>query len=163
MARKTGCFRTGEITELRAVEALLAADSTTLTDANIDPDAAIDCSGLDTVLLGVTVTGAPTATITVEALLYDENAADGERWRRLLLGAAPGVTLGALANETTGALGVAANAISFAELRVFGHSKVFFRASAVANPAGSTAWKIIGMPGRIRGDRRMNLKASAIS
>lgn len=161
MARKTGGFWTGLITELRAVTALLAADNTTLTDANIPPASAIDCSGLDTVLIGVEVTGAPTATITVEALFYDAEAADGARWRRLLLGAPPGVTLAALANETSGALGVAANAINLVELRVFGHSKVFFRVSAVANPAGSTAWKIIGMPGKVRGDRALSRKLPA--
>jgi len=156
MARKTGCLRTGETTELRAIAGIIAADSATLTDANIPPASGIDCSGLETVLVGVEIAVPGTGTMTIEALFYDADQADGARWSRYLLGAAPGVTLGALAGETTGAL---ANGSQYAELRVFGHSKVFFRITAVANSGGTTSSKILGRPGRVRGDRRLNLAA----
>lgn len=161
MARKTGGLWTGEVAELRSIAGVIAADSTTLTDANIPPAQAIDCSGLDTVLVAVEIAAGTNPTATIEALLYDENAADGSRWKRMLLGAAPGVTATSLANETTGALAYTTNALNFAELRVFGHSKVFFRVSAVTNATSTTSMKILGIPGRVRGDRMLNRKASA--
>ncbi len=153
MARKSGALYVGETTILRAATAVIAADSATLTDANIAPSSAVDCSGYDTILLGVEITGGSSPTMTLEALFYDPNAADGSRWSRILLGAAPGVTLGSLAAETTPAL---ASNSQFAELRVFGHSKVFPRITAVTNSGSTTAWAILGRPGRIRGDRSLN-------
>lgn len=147
-------LRTGEITVVRQATAVIAADNPTLTDANILPADGVNCAGLDTVLVGVDITGGASPGMTIEALIYDENAADGSRWKRLLLGAAPGVTLAALANETTGSL-VPGN---LAELRVFGASKVYFRITAVANAGGTTAWKIFAMPGKVRGDRALNKK-----
>jgi hypothetical protein len=90
--------------------------------------------------------------MTVEALFRDGEAPDGARWKRLLLGAPPGVTLAALANETTGSL----TGGSFVELRVFGAKQVFLRISAVANATSTTAWKILGMPGRTRDFRNYN-------
>lgn len=156
MARKTGCLRTGETTELRAIAGAIAADSAILTDANLPPANGIDCSGYETILVGVEIAIPGTATMTMEALFYDGDQLDGARWSRLLLGAAPGVTLGALAAETTGAL---ANGAQFAELRVFGHPKVFLRITAITNAGGTTSSKILGRPGRVRGDRRLNLSS----
>lgn len=156
MARKTGCLRTGETTELRAIAGAIAVDNPTLSDANIPPASGIDCSGYETILVGVEIATPGTATMTLEALFYDADQLDGARWSRLLLGAAPGVTLGALAGETTGAL---ANGSQFAELRVFGHAKVFLRVAAVANSGGTASAKILGRPGRVRGDRRLNLSS----
>ncbi|HNX51734.1 MAG TPA: hypothetical protein PKL08_16315 [Thermoanaerobaculaceae bacterium] len=152
MARKTG-LRTGEVTVVREATALLAADSAVLTDANIPPSGIVDCSGYDTVLVGVDIFGGASPTMTVEALFYDPEAADGGRWKRLLLGSSPGVTPGAAANETTGALAPNANMV---ELRVFGSRQVFFRISAVANPGSTTGWKILAMPGKVRGDRALS-------
>lgn len=163
MARKTNALFTGEVTELRSISGAIAADSATLTDANIPPASAISCEGLDTVLIAVEVTGGTNPTATIEALFYDENADDGSRWRRMLFGAPPGVTATALANETTGALAYTTNALNFAELRVMGHSKVFFRVSAVTNSGSTTAMKILGMPGRVRGDRALNRKAFSVA
>ena len=155
MARKSG-LRTGEITILRELAAgVIAIDNATLLDANIPPASAIDCSGLDTVLVGVEIDGGANPTMTVEALFRDAEAADGSRWRRMMLGAPPGVTLAALANETTGALAFTANALQLVELRVFGHRQVFFRVSAVGSTAGTTGARILGMPGRVRGDRQL--------
>lgn len=156
MARKSGALYARETSVLRTIAGVIAADNATLTDANIPPASGIDCSGFDTVLIGVEITGGSSPTMTVEALFYDPDAADGSRWSRYLLGAPPGVTLAALAAETTGAL--PSNG-QFVELRVFGHSKVFFRVTAVTNSGSTTAAKILGRPGRVRGDRRLNLSA----
>ena len=154
MARKTGALSTGETTQLRSISGVIAADSATLTDANIPPASGIDCTGLDTVMIGVEITGGSSPSMTIEALFYDADAADGSRWSRYLLGSAPGVTAAALAAETTGTL---LSNSQFAELRVFGHPKVFFRVTAVANSASTTASKILGRPGQWRGDRKLTL------
>lgn len=157
MARKSGGLFSGEVSILRELPAgVIAADSTTLSDANFPPANGIDCSGLDTIFVGVEIDGGTNPTLTVEALFYDASAADGSRWRRILLGAAPGVTLGSLANETSGALAFTTNALQFVELRVFGHSKVFFRATNAGSATSTTGGRILGFPGRVRGDRRLN-------
>ena len=151
MARKNGLI-TGEVTVLRSAEAVIAADSATLNDTNIPPAQAIDCTGQDTILVGVEITGGSSPTMTIEALFYDENAADGSRWKRVLLGARDGVTLASLAAEDSGAL----DGTSFVEMRVFGAKKVFLRVKAVTNAGSTTAWKILGMPGRVRNFRQFN-------
>lgn len=150
MPRKQKVLFTGEVTELRSGAGAIAADSATLSDANFPPAEAIDCTGYDSILVGVDVDGGASPTMTIEALVRDENAADGARWKRLLLGAAPGVTLAALANETTGALAPG----NLAELRVFGAKQVFLRATAVANSGGTTGWRILGIPGKTRPEFR---------
>jgi hypothetical protein len=153
MSRSSGALRTGETVIARSATAVIAADNSTLTDANIPAAEAIDCTGLDTILVGVEITAGTNPTMTIEALLRDADAADGSRWGRYLLGAAPGVTLGALASETTGAL---ASNTQWAELRVFGHPAVFLRITAVTNSGSTTAWKILARPGAVRGDRKLN-------
>lgn len=160
MARKSGGLWTGETTVARSASGgVIAADSATLTDANIPPAQALDCAGYDTVLVGVEVTVPGTSTMTVEALFYDPDAADGSRWSRHLLGAPPGVTaVAAPAAETTGAL--PGTGASYAELRVNGHSKVFLRVTAVANSGATTGYKILARPGAVRGDRAINKKAA---
>lgn len=152
MPRKLGLNST-EIAILRQATAVIAADNSTLTDANIPLAQAMDCSGYDTIFVGVEITGGASPSMTIEALFRDVDAPDGSRWKRLLLGAPPGVTPGAAANETTAAL----DGTSFYELRVFGAKSVFLRVTAVANAAGTTAWKILGMPGRTRGHRSLTL------
>jgi hypothetical protein len=150
MSRNSGLLLTGQTTIARSATAVIAADSGTLTDANIPPAQGLDCSGYDTIMVGVEITAGSSPTMTIEALFRDADAADGSRWGRYLLGAAPGVTLASLAGETTGAL---ASNTQFAELRVFGHPLVFLRISAVANATNTTAWKVLVRPGRVRGDR----------
>lgn len=154
MARVSGALIVGQTTIVRSASAVIAADSATLTDANIPPAQALDCSGYDTILVGVEITAGSSPTMTIEALFRDADAADGSRWARYLLGAAPGVTLASLAAETTGAL---APNIQWVELRVFGHPLVFLRITAVANSGSTTAWKILARPGRVRGDRPIQL------
>lgn len=153
MARKTGQLRTGETTVVRSASAIIAADSATLTDANFPVAQALDCTGFDTILVGVEITAGTNPSMTLEALFRDADAADGSRWGRMLLGAAPGVTATALANETTAAL---ASNVAWCELRVFGHPSVMLRITAVANAASTTAWKILARPGQVRGDIRPN-------
>lgn len=157
MARKTGCLRTGETTIARSAASILVADAAAGTDAATPPAQALDCSGFDTIFVGLEVTVPGTSTSTVEPYFYDPDAPDGSRWSKALLGAAPGVTLGALAAEVTPAL--PGTGASYAELRVNGHSKVFLRLATVANAVGTTAWKILVRPGKIRGDRSINRKA----
>jgi hypothetical protein len=164
MARKTGGLWTGETTIIRSVAAVLAIDSATLSDVNYPAVAgkltgAINCEGYDTVFVGMEVTVPGTSTAIIEALFYDPDGATDQKLSRLLLGAAPGVTLAALAAEVTPAL--PGTETQFCELRVFGHPQVFFRITTVANTTNTTAYKILARPGRIRGDRRMNMSASA--
>lgn len=134
----------------RETSGVIAADNSTLTDANIDPTLAIDCGGWDTILVSLEITGGTNPGATFEALFRDAEAPNGERWKRILLGAAPGVTLTALAAPTTGAL-VAGQA---AELRVFGHPLVFLRVTAVANATSTTAMKILVRGGTPRAPTR---------
>jgi len=147
MPRNTG-LRSGEITVARSLAALIAIDSATLTDANIPLAQAIDCQGLDSILVGVEITAGTNPTMTIEALFRDENAADGFRWKRVLHGPREGETAAAAAALDTGAL----DGTSLRELLVYGHM-VFLRISAVANSTSTTAWKILVLPGRVR-DRR---------
>lgn len=151
MARATGLVegaqRLTSFTIARSASALIAADSSTLTDANIPLASAIDCSGYDTILVGAEITGGTNPTMTVEPLFRDSEAADGSRWKRIQLGAPPGVTATALATQNTGAL---AQISDFVEIRVFGHPSVFLRISAVANAASTTAWQILVRPGAVR-------------
>lgn len=146
MARKSGLLYTGEITVIRSATAIIAADSATLTDANIPAAGAIDCTGFDSIFLGIEVTAGTNPTMTLELLFRDAEAADGARWKRFLLGARDGVTLGALAAETSGAL----DGASLVEMRCFGHALVYPRITAVTNSGSTTAWKILALPGKTR-------------
>lgn len=144
-------LRPGVLAVARSASAVIAADNATLTDVNIPVAQAIDCSQFDTIFVGAEITAGTNPTITVEALIRDEDAPDGSRWKRLQLGARPGVTLAALANETTGALGSNSDLV---ELRVFGANQVFLRITAVANAGSTTAWKILAMGGQPRNGAR---------
>jgi hypothetical protein len=72
----------------------IAADSATLTDANYPPAAdatnggTVSCRGLRTIWLGAArADGTALAggtSIEVEALVRDSEAADGQRWKRML-------------------------------------------------------------------------------
>jgi hypothetical protein len=110
----------------------VAADSATLTDANISPTVssttggAIAYRGLDTVLLAVEFTGGTNPTCTVDLLLRDEDAADGSRWHK----------------STT--IGLDSN---FAEAWVYGSTMFPRLASVTGSPTGVT---ILVKPGRYR-------------
>jgi len=126
----------------------IAADNTTLSDANIPPASGVDCYLYDTVFIGVEITGGSSPTMTIEPLFRDStDAADGARWFRVVCGATDGVTPASAANLTTGAL---ASNVNFAEIKVFGSRNVFFRVTAVANATNTTAWKILVFPGKVR-------------
>lgn len=161
MARKSGQLRTGETTVARAnaAQAPIAIDSATLSDANYPAISGVltgglDCSGFDTIFVGVEVTVPGTSTMTLEPLFFDPDGAVDQKLSRLMLGAAPGVTATALANEVTSALpGLESQ---YAELRVYGHPQVFLRIQAVGNTTNTTGWKILVRPGRVRGDRALN-------
>lgn len=166
MARKTGALRTGETTVARAAGSsagaapgVIAIDNATLSDVNYPAVAnkitgGLDCTGFDTIFVGVEVAVPGTSTMTVEPLFYDPDAPADNHLSRLLLGAAPGVTPGALASEDTGALPGLNN--TWVELRVFGHRQVFLRVKTVANTGGTTGYNILVRPGRVRGDVAIN-------
>lgn len=149
MARPTG-LQPGRFGIARSATALIVADNATLTDANIPPAQGINCHGLDSIFVTCDITGGASPTLTVEPLFYDIDAADGSRWRRLSLGALPGVTAAAVAIQTPVALTPLTTAVEF---QTFGHTNVFLRITAVANPGSTTAWSILVMPGRIRDGR----------
>lgn len=144
MARPLGLNTNGQIGTVRSATALLAADSATLTDANIDPTLGFSCVGLESIFVGCEITGGSSPTMTIEPLFRDADAADGARWKRLLVGAPAGVTLTAAAVQATPAM---APDVQLYELRVYGWSLVYLRITAVANPTSTTAWKILAMPG----------------
>lgn len=131
----------------RSTTGVIAADSATLLDANIDPTIALNCFGYDTIFVGVTIVAGSSPTATIEPLFRDADAADGARWKRRLVGAAPGVTLGAAASQTTGALASDSDCV---EIRVFGEPSVFLRISAVTNSGSTTGLSILVRPGQVR-------------
>lgn len=137
----------GKVAAVRATSAVIAADSATLTDANIPPASALDCTGYDTIFVSCDITAGSSPTLTVEPLFRDADAADGSRWRRLRVGVPEGVTLASAAIQSTGAMAPQADMV---EIKVFGHRQVFLRVSAVANAGSTTAWSILVMPGRRR-------------
>jgi hypothetical protein len=146
--RKTA-FASGRTFVTRSVTGAIAAESSTLSDANYDPTTGLDCFGYDTIFVGVEITAGTNPTITIEPLFRDSSdAPDNTRWFRVKCGVTEGVTPASIANLTTGAL---ATNSDFVELKVFGCRKVFLRASAVTNATSTTAWKVLVMPGKLRG------------
>jgi hypothetical protein len=145
MARPGGLSAT-QLSAVRTVAGVIAADSSTLTDANIPPASALDCRGFKTVWLGVEIAGGVSPTATLEVLVRDADAADGSRWKKLLVGSAPGVTLAAAASQKTSAL----DGTSLVEVRVDGRSAVFFRIDVVTNPGSTTSITILAMGGEPR-------------
>lgn len=146
MARPTG-LHPSRVAVARTKSGVIAIDSATLTDANIDPDEAFDCRGYQTVWVGVEIAGGTSPTATIEALVRDEDAADGARWKRLLVGSPDGVTLASAASAKTSAL----DGTALYELRVDGRL-VFFRVDAVTNSSSTTSLSILVMPGKPRAD-----------
>jgi hypothetical protein len=131
-----GLLYFGTWTRARLKSVVLAADSATLTDANIPTSEALDCTGFETLLVRVDVTGGTTPTATLEALFRDPDAADGSRWvRRVNSG---GTTI------KTPALSVGQET----EVTVDGWNSVFLRVDAVTGASGSTAWAVFARPGR---------------
>lgn len=118
----------------------IAADSATLTDANIPPAGALDCQGFETVWVRVEITGGSSPTMTLEALFRDDEAPDGSRWVRN--------------RDTSGVLTTPALATGQAsEIAVDGWPAVFLRVTAVANAGSTTGWKILVRPGKRRRPR----------
>jgi hypothetical protein len=137
----------GIVAVAREIAGPIAIDSATLTDANILPSLAINCSRYDTLFVGVEIDVPGTALMTIEALFRDPFAVDGSRWKRLMLGSTPGVTaLATAASEDTGAL----DGSKMAEIRVYGAKLVYLRVKTVANTVGTTASRILVMPGTVR-------------
>ena len=136
MARLTTSLAVRQWTEVRSIAGAIAADSTTLTDANFPTSIGYDCAGFETVIVKVEVAAGTNPTMAIEALFRDEDAADGLRWTRRVNSSGTALTTGALA------------ANSECELVVDGHSLVAFRVTAVTNSGSTTSSKVIARPGR---------------
>lgn len=136
MARLTDALAVRQWTEVRSISGAIAADSTTLTDANFPTSIGYDCTGFETVIVKVEVAAGTNPTMTIEALFRDADAADGLRWTRRVNSAGTPLTTGALP----------ANAEC--ELTVDGHSLVCFRVTAVTNSGSTTSSKVIVRPGK---------------
>lgn len=145
MARRTGGIYFDSVTEARSGSGAIAADSATLTDANIPPTSAVNCAGFETIWIGAEITGGAGPTMVIEPLVYDADAADGARWRRLQVGAGQGVTAIAAVADQQVTIGPSDEMV---EVRVNGATTVFLRVVSVANAAGTTAWKILARAGR---------------
>lgn len=150
MARRELQLVQGEIATVRSASAAIAADSATLTDANYPVASGLNCRGYETIFVGVEITAGSSPTATLAPLFRDGEAADGQRWKKLLVGAADGVSLVAAASVASQVTTALAPGLTMHELRVYGHPLVYLQISAVANESGTTAWKILAMPGRLR-------------
>lgn len=77
----------------------VASDPTSLVDANFPEisvtlagaGGAIMCRGLATLWIGVELTGGASPSVVLDMLFRDTDAADGQRWHRLLFGSSPAV------------------------------------------------------------------------
>jgi uncharacterized Zn-finger protein len=151
MARGTGGFvhavsDYGQGIGARVVAGTIAADAATLTDAFIAPTLAISCQQYDTIFVTAEIAGGTAPSVTVEPLFYDKEAADGSRWKRLMVGALPGVPSTVASVQSA----VLVNNATMVEMQTFGHPKVFLRVSAVANAPATTGYTVVAMPGRVR-------------
>lgn len=131
----------------RETSGIIAIDSATLTDANIDPTLGLNCWAWDTIWVGVEITLGTNPTATIEPLFRDADAPDGSRWKRRLMGAAPGVTPAVATSQSSGALGANSDLVEF---RVAGSPLVYLRVSAVTNATSTTGLKILVAPGAVR-------------
>lgn len=144
MTRPAG-LSTTQVTAVRTISGAIAADNSTLTDANFPESEALDCAGFDSIFVGVEIDGGSSPTCTIEPLFRDADAADQSRWTRLLVGSPPGVTLASAAAQSTGAL----SNLTMVEIFVFGRL-VYLRRSAVTNSGSTTGMRVLAMPGRVR-------------
>lgn len=127
MARTLGGFSAYQLTLVRA--GVTAVDpAAPFTDANYPAASGICCKGFDTIYVGVEFVGGATPTATFEILQRDPDAADGLRWKTMLVGANAGIT--AIAAPTSLAT-PALDGTAMAELRVDGRQLVYIRCKAV--------------------------------
>ncbi len=136
-----------QVAEVRTFTGVIVADNASLVDANYPLDQALTCRGYQTIWVGVEIAGGSAPTATLEILVRDEDALDGKRWKKLLVGSPDGVTAAAAASQKTPAL----DGTAFFEVRVEGRV-VFFRIDAVTNPGSTTGIKILAIPGKPRSD-----------
>lgn len=150
MTRPAG-LQQGLISVIRsAASGVIVADSATLSDANYPIAQGLNCRGYETIFVGVEITAGTNPTMTLGPLFRDEEAADQQKWKKLLVGAPDGVTAvaaGSVATQVTTAL---APFLTMHELRVYGHSLVYIQITAVTNGTSTDGWKILAMPGRVR-------------
>lgn len=142
-------FKAGTFAVPRAKAVAIAAENATLSDANYPLTDALNCTGLDSIFVAVEITGGTSPTANFEPLFRDEDAPDGEKWKRFPIGARDGVTpIASPAAEDTGLLTPGA---TVAELRVFGCSAVMLRVKATGGTVNTTiGWCVLAAPGRAR-------------
>lgn len=166
MARPTAIGPNQRIAVVRSVAGAIAVDNASLIDANYpgptyppDPGTnptyplvlgagAVDCRGFDTMWVGVEIVGGTAPTATIELLIRDEDAPDGSRWKRLLVGAKNGITT--IASPVASDTGVLAQNSDFIEMPTLGRAVVYPRIKAVANSAGTTLINILMFAGAPR-------------
>lgn len=124
------------VTLVRAIAGVIAADNVSLIDANYPVASALNCTGFQTIWLGVEIAAGTNPTSTLEVLVRDDDAADGSRWKRLNLAGTVQATP-ALSNG------------QFAEVRVEGRT-VFVRVTAVGAATSTTSQNILAFPGQPR-------------
>lgn len=138
-------------TKVRTIAGVIAADSATLTDANISPDLALNCKGFDSIFVRPLITAGTNPSVVLEPLFYDALAADGARWQRIILSPTPGAApAGVDAVPTTCALGNG----QVEEISTYGFAKVFLRIASVINATLTSNLIILAYPGR-RNERWM--------
>ncbi len=144
MSYETLTLQNDAWTIVRTKVGVIAADSATLTDANIAPAVALNCKGFDSILVRPVITGGVSPSVVIEPLFYDANAADGARWQRVILSPTPGmVPAGTDAIPTTCALGNG----QVEEISTHGFAKVYLRVVSVNNPGSTTNLVLLAYPG----------------
>lgn len=155
MARITG-LQPGLFSVVRSVASglgagsLIVADSGTLSDANYPVAQGLNCRGYETIFVGCEITAGTNPTMTLGPLFRDDEAADQQRWKKLLVGAPDGVTAVAAASVASQVTTALAPFLTMHEIRVYGHPLVFIQITAVTNATSTDGWKILAMPGRVR-------------
>lgn len=142
-------FKPGTFAVPRAKATAIAAENATLSDANFPTSDALNCTGLDSIFVAVEITGGTSPTANFEPLFRDEDAPDGEKWKRFPIGAREGIT--AIASPAAEATGLLTPGVTVAELRVFGCSMVMLRVTATGGTVNTTTgWCVLAAPGRAR-------------
>lgn len=144
-------LQVGRWTQVRAIAGSpiavdpIGAAPNLFVDASYPLSAAVDCTGWETVLVGIEIDAGTNPTAVLEMLWRDDDATtDGQRWKQLLQGALEGVTLAAQAAQVTSALTTGGPP---QEMRVLGNPFIFPRFKTLGGTGTPTALRILMLPG----------------
>ena len=73
MSRPAALYDGTALSLARTVTGVIAADNASLIDANYPIASGIDCTGFDTIFVGVEIAGGTAPTATIEALFRDDS------------------------------------------------------------------------------------------